>query len=165
MICGFVKQRAMGDEASWPWAETQGSSDDTNRLNRYLIIVPIKNQSRTSQLDFLKNLLSSLIKLATPLGFFRQKKISLSLYSHCGGLLLLSPCLLSGIPDHTVSLLLGSIFFNSSLCLFWYPPVILQCCGTWPTAFDTDCLLNDMLHSMFLVPWHHIYMLKMVVFL
>ena len=122
MICGFVKQRAMGDEASWPWAETQGSSDDTNRLNRYLIIVPIKNQSRTSQLDFLKNLLSSLIKLATPLGFFRQKKnLSLSLYSHCGGLLLLSPCLLSGIPDHTVSLLLGSIFFLLFFVSFLVP--------------------------------------------
>ena len=92
------------------------------RLNRYLIIVPIKNQSRTSQLDFfLNNLLSSPIKLAKPLGFLGKKKHSLSLYSHCGGLLLLSPCLLSGIPDHTVSLLLGSILFLLFLVSFLVP--------------------------------------------
>jgi hypothetical protein len=50
------------------------------RLNRYLIIVPIKNQSRTSQLDFfLNNLLSSPIKLAKPLGFLGKKTLSLSI--------------------------------------------------------------------------------------
>lgn len=63
MICGFVKERAMGDEATeFVAIMTMG------RLNRYLIMVKIKNQSGT-QLSY---------KVGNASRFLQEKK-SLSL--------------------------------------------------------------------------------------